>query len=391
VKNASLHRILIIFLFSTALLLTGCGGGGGGGGSGSGIPVAANPSTTTISSSNTAKNFIARQIAGTYSSLNNYASASKRKNCRETGTELRASTATKPGVGQTRVTYDKAETVNLWGVNYTYNSGYQDLITRDLSGNLTDNEQLIDSLEISSVNMGCSINDGAGIMNLVYNGKIIFSGFYNATTLTVRAQNLNMAGNINGVDQISWTINGNVSVNENSYPYPVNGSGESGTLVFNGYTYSYTTAYNGSNLASVNFSGAESFTMTVNLATGAVMETSPQSAANLAGSWKLIEENRFDGMAPVKPNASGNVSVIHFYSDSSVKIETIERYTDTSIDYWQSFNVPPKVTHGTWNLSGSMLTLKSGEQEVVHSVTFNGSGLFTQINPFGEKFTWQKI
>ena len=267
-KNTRLHQILIIFLLNLALLAVGCGGGGGGSG---GAPAATNPPTTNISSSTTAKNFIARQIAGTYSSLATYSGASKRQNRRASINELKASTVTKPGVGQTRVTYDKTETVNMWGVNYTYNSGYQDLITRDNSGNLTDIERLFDSLEISSVNMGCSINDGASIMNLVYNGKLIFSGFYNPTTLTVRVLNLNMSGNINGIDQISWTINGNVSVNESSYPYPVNGSGESGTLIFNGYTYNYTTTYNGSNIASVNFSGAETFSLKINLATGAAI------------------------------------------------------------------------------------------------------------------------
>jgi len=267
VKNTRLHQILIIFLLNAALITVGCGGGGGGGDA----PAATNTSTTTVSSSTTAKNFIAREIAGTYSSLASYASASKRQSLRETASALKASTVTRSGVGQTRVTYDKTETVNLWGVNYTYNSGYQSLTTRDITGNFTDAEELFDSLEINSVNMRCSINDGVSVMNLVYNGKIIFSGFYNATTLTVRVQNLNMSGNINGIDQISWTINGNVSVNESSYPYPINGSGESGTLVFNGHTYNYTTTYNGSNLARVNFTGAESFSLTINLATGAII------------------------------------------------------------------------------------------------------------------------
>lgn len=387
-KNTRVNQVLLMLLLNVTLLAIGCGGGGGGGG---GAPAATNPSTTNISSSTPAKNFIARQIAGTYSSLANYSSASKRQNCRGTGAELKASTTTKHGVGQTRVTYDKTETVNMWGVNYTYNSGYQDLITRDTSGRLTDTEELFDSLEINSVNMGCSINDGASIMNLVYNGKIIFAGFYNATNLNVRVQNLNMSGNINGIDQISWTINGNVSVNESSYPYPVNGSGESGTLIFNGHTYNYTTTYNGSNIATVNFTGAESFSLTINLATGAVADINTNTQSSIYGSWKLVEEERVGIMIPVKPNESGNVSVIHFYNDNSLKIETVERFTNTSIDYWQSFNVPAKVTHGTWQLNGSQLSMQSGGQTVQHSMTFIGSNRFIQVNQYGEKYVWQKI
>jgi len=228
-------------------------------------------------------------------------------------------------------------------------------------------------------------------MDLIYNGKLLFSGLYNTTTLTVKAQNLNMAGNINNIDQISWTINGSVSVNQSSYPYPVKGSGESGTLIFNGHTYSYSISYNGSNLASVSFTGAENFGMTINLATGLVVDAANSSQASIVGSWKLVEEERLGVMAPVKPNDSGNVSVTHFYSDNTFKIETIERFTSVSIDYWQSFNVPAEITQGTWQLDGNKLTLQSGEQTSLHNVTFNGTSRFTQLNQYDEQFTWQKI
>lgn len=384
-KKHHLRNVLLTVLLNASLFAIGCGGGGGGGGS----PAPAQ-STTTISSSTTAKNFIARQIASNYASLDNYASAGKRKNLR-TVSELKTATVTEPGTGHVKVTYDTPENVNAWGVNYTYYSGHQDLIARDNTGNPTDNENLIDSIEISCVNMGCRINDGISAMDLVYNGKLFFSGLYNATTLTVKAQNLNMAGSINNIDQISWTINGSVSVNQSSYPYPVNGSSESGTLVFNGHSYSYSTSYNGSNLASVNFTGAESFSLTINLATGAIVDSSSSGQTSIVGSWKLIEEELLGVMAPVKPNDSGNVSVTHFYSDNTFKIETIERFTSASIDYWQSFNIPAKVTQGTWQLDGNKLTLQSGEQTSLHNVTFSGNSLFTQVNQYDEKFTWQKI
>ncbi|NLF98067.1 MAG: hypothetical protein GX569_15145 [Candidatus Riflebacteria bacterium] len=381
-KNHNLRNVLITLLLNAALLATGCGGGGGG------TPAPAQ-STATISSSTTAKNFIARQIASTYSSLDSYAGAGKRKSLRAVS-ELKTATITEPGTGQVRVTYDTTETVNLWGVNYTYYAGYQDLIARDNDGNPTDNENIVDSIEISCVNMGCRINDGINSMDLVYNGKLFFSGLYNAITLTVNAQNLNMAGTINNTDQISWTINGNVSVNQSSYPYPVNGSSESGTMVFNGHTYNYSTSYNGSNRASVNFSGAETFSLTINLATGAVVDSSSSGQPSIIGSWKLVEEERIGVMAPVKPNDSGNVSVTHFYEDNTFKIETIERFTTASIDYWQSFNIPAKITHGTWQLDGNQLTLKSGEQVTLHNVNFNNN-FFTQVNQYDEKFTWQKL
>lgn len=387
-KNCNLRNFFLLVLLNAAMLTTACGGGGGGGGGG---VTAAQPSGTVISSSSTAKNFIARQIAGTYSSLDSYAGASLRNSRSVFSGGLKATVVTEPAVGQVRIAYDKEDTVNLWGVKYTYHAGYQDLIARDASGNPTGNENLIDSLEINSVDMACRIDDGASLMNLIYNGKMLFSGLLEATTITVRVQNLNMAGNINNIDQINWTINGNVSVSQSSYPYPVKGSNESGTMIFNGHTYSYSTNYNGSNLATVIFTGAETFNLIINLATGAVVESSSSASANIVGSWKLIEENRFDGMAPVKPNASGNVSLIHFSSDGSVKIETVERYTDASLDHWQSFNVPPKATHGSWQLSGSQLTLKSGELTSLHNVIFNGNDLFTQTNQYGEKFTWQRI
>lgn len=382
-KNTSLRLFSLMLLLNAVMLTIGCGGGGGE------APAAATTSTTTVSSSATAKNFIARQIAVNYSTLDSYA-ASARNNRRKTSIK-RFSTISEPGIGQVRVTYDKIETVNLWGVNYTYSSGYQDVTARDNAGNLTDKETLIDSIEINSVNMGCSIKDGTDVMNLVYNGSLSILGLYNSTTLTVKAQNLNLSGNINSIDQINWTLNGSVSVNQSSYPYPVNGSSESGTLIFNGHTYNYSTSYDGSKLASVNFTGAETFSLTINLATGAVVGSSNTEQASIVGSWKLVEEDRLDIMIPVKPNAAGNVSVTHFYSDHSLKIETIERFTAVSIDYWQSANVPAKITQGTWQLNGNQLTLQSGEETSLHNVTFNGSSRFTQTNQYGEKFTWQKI
>lgn len=387
-KNTFVKTFVLLVLFATPLI-SGCGGGGGGGG---GTPAAQIQSTTTVSDSTMTKNFIARQIASTYSTLDNYAGTANIKN-RKSATSIKLSTVTEPGIGQVRVTYDTNETVSQWGVNYTYSSGYQDLIARDNAGQFSDNENLIDSIEINSVNMACSINDGQEIMNLVYNGKLSLQGLL-GSTITVSAQNLNMAGNINNIDQINWTINGRVSVNKSSYPYPTNGSSESGTLIFNGHTYNYTTSYNGSNLASVSFSGAENFIMTINLATGAVVSssdnTSQSKTSSLTGSWKIVEENREDVMLPVKANADGKVSLVHFYADNTFKMENIESSSNSSINYWQTENAQPQITTGTWQLIGNNLQLKSGNQTAAQIIEFSGNR-FTQTNQWLEKFIWQKI
>jgi len=104
------RNILLILLLNLALLSIGCGGGGGGGGT-----TAPAQSNTTISSSTTAKNFIARQLASNYASLDNYAGSAKRQSMRVVG-EIKAATVDEPGTGHVRVTYDTTETVNSWGL-----------------------------------------------------------------------------------------------------------------------------------------------------------------------------------------------------------------------------------------------------------------------------------
>ncbi len=242
-------KILLTALIGCPLLV-GCGGGGGGGGGGAAALVTSN-TTASISQSEAATGFIAKQIAEPYANLNNYSMPSSRRSL----ASIRSATLVQHGWGTARVSYDANDTVYLWGSKYTYNSGFQDFSARDIFGNLTSDENLIDSLEIASSNMGCEIIDSGNRLNLVYNGSLIISGLKNQTQLTIQAKNLNMSGTINNIDSINWTINGLVSINQQSYPYPTNGSGESGTIVFNGQTLSYAASYNGTNLATVRLSG----------------------------------------------------------------------------------------------------------------------------------------
>lgn len=384
-------KIGVTFLL-TALIgcffLIGCGGGGGGGGAASAL---VNPgATNSISQSDAATGFIAKQIAEPYANLNNYSMPINR---RSPGS-LRQATIVQPGLGKARVNYDSRDTVYLRGIRYTYHSGYQDFTARDVFGNLSEDDNLIDSLQITSIDMGCEILDSGNLLNIVYNGTLTLSGLQNQTQITMRVNNFNVSGTINNTDRINWTINGLISINQQSYPYPTNDSTETGTLVFNNTTYAYTTVYNGTNLALVSLSGNENLDMTINLATGAVVKIAHKGDGNethnLIGSWKMVAEDRDDRMLTVKPNDAGKVSMIHFYDNGTFRSESIERYSNSSIDFWQTHNQPAQIITGTYSFSGQTLTLVAGGEMVHHTIIVDANQ-FHQINQFQEKFTWQKI
>lgn len=259
------------------LFLIGCGGGGGGGGEGAASALIIPSATKTISQSEAATGFIAKQIAEPYANLGNYSMPINR---RSPGS-LRGATKFQQSQGKARINYDSKDTVYLWGIKYTYNSGYQEFIARDVFGNLTGNNNLIDSLEINSINMGCEILDSGNLLNITYNGTLTISGLQNYDQITIQAENLNMAGTINKIDLINWTVNGLVSINQKSYPYPTNGSNESGILIFNNTTYTYSTLYNGSSLATVKLYGNENLDLTINLATGAVVKINNKVTGNV--------------------------------------------------------------------------------------------------------------
>lgn len=381
-------------LFSTAIilccLLSGCGGGGGGGGENSLSVMTTSGQNSSITQSQTAANFIARQIAEPYANVGNYSMPFNRR----FAGSLKLATLVQHGIGTARISYDSRDTVYLWGTKYTYYSGFQDFTARDVFGNLSGDDNLIDSLQITSINMGCEILDSGNLLNITYNGTLTLSGLQNQSQTTIQANNLNMSGTINNTDRINWTINGLVTINQQTYPYPTNGSNESGTLVFNNTTYTYSTAYNGTNLASVRLSGNENLDMTINLATGAVVKIDQKGTGNetqnLIGSWKMVAEDRDAQMLTVKPNDAGKVSMIHFYDNGTFRSESIERYSNSSIDFWQTHNQPAQIITGTYSLSGQTLTLVAGGETVQHTIIAD-SNQFHQINQFQEKFTWQKV
>lgn len=379
----------LLTLLIGCFFLVGCGGGGGGGGAATAIAPTA--TSGSISQSDAATGFIAKQIAEPYANINNYSMPMSRRSL----AQVRSATLVNHGVGTARISFDTRDTVYLWGSRYTYYSGYQDYTAKDILGNLTMDENLIDSLEITSSNMGCEILDSGNLLNLVYNGSFIISGLKNKTQLTIQVKNLNVSGTINNTEQINWTINGLVSINQQSYPYPVSGSNESGTLVFNGKSYSYATSYNGTNLATVKLSGEESIEMSINLATGAVLKVDKVNATNnsgtsLIGTWKLVEEDRDGLMLPVRQNDAGKVSMIYFYENSTFRIESIDRDSNSNINYWQTRNDMPAVLTGTYSFDGQNLKLMTTTDTSYHLIALHGERLI-QTNQFSERFVWQKI
>lgn len=262
-KNSLSNKIVILVLIAIVATITGCGGGGGGGGGGGDTGPAA--AGSKISESTTAQELIAWQIANNVSTLQSHVSPSI-KLAKRANSSIRAVQNTTLGVGRERLIFQNDSLVEN-GLTLTYQSGYQDYILKDSFGNYTDNENIADYLEIINNNVKCIIADSGNSMSMLINGSMVIQGFHLFNAINLKLQNLTIAGNINS-DTFTWRMNANVSINAGSYPYPVNGSTESGTLVFNGYSYNYSIAYNGTNIAVISFTGAESFAITINMATG---------------------------------------------------------------------------------------------------------------------------
>jgi len=265
-RNFKKLVLFLVLIVSSALL--GCGGGGGGGGGGS--PAAATTPTTTLSNSSTAKSFIAKAISNNYSSLNlqkqNYSIRTNPfpKVLPEIKTESL-------GVGTAKLTFGPADSVTFLGVNYTYTGGSQIVQIKDTFGNLVDDVNKVNTLIITSNSLACTFYDSGVLVSEVITGKLALSGFQSDTTFSVIAENLNITGTINNTDSFSWTLNGNVSVDAATFPYPKRDQSESGTIVFNGAQYNYITTYDGTNVALCSISGAESINLRINMATGSLI------------------------------------------------------------------------------------------------------------------------
>ncbi|HOI91086.1 MAG TPA: hypothetical protein PLK28_11300 [Candidatus Rifleibacterium sp.] len=287
---------LIFVVFAISFLsVVGCGGGGGGGGA---PVVGSNNSTPTstlkVSESVAAQNFITRQIASPFLDLQNRVSGNLRPSLKSA--KILGSSETKVSLGKVRVDFGPDDRVNLFGVTYRYSGGYQDYSFKDIDGNLTENEELIDSLEINSIGLKCSMNDGVDFVDGTLNGKLILKGLFYSASYNLVLQNLTFSGTLNGKDQIVMTSNANVSIDQTSFPYPVNGSFESGTIVFNGHQYNYSASYAGNKFATISLGGAEEVSVTIDLSTGNLAEVYiPQDIPNedktLASSFPAIVQS----------------------------------------------------------------------------------------------------
>lgn len=182
--------------------------------------------------------------------------------------KILGSSETKVSFGKMRVDFGPDDHVNLFGITYRYSGGYQDYSFKDIDGNLTENEKLVDSLEINSSGLKCSMNDGVDFVDGTLNGKLIQKGLFYRTSYNLVLQNLTFSGTLNGKDQIVMASNANVSIDQTSFPYPVNGSFESGTIIFNGHQYGYSASYAGNKFATISLGGAEEVSVTIDLSTG---------------------------------------------------------------------------------------------------------------------------
>jgi hypothetical protein len=384
-------KIFLCTLLVLVTALVGCGGGGGGTSVGT-VPA---PSTTRLSESTIAQELLAQQLAQNFTSLttynNNYNIRAKLQ------LNQRAAREEVLGVGYGRITYEQGDTVSLFGCTYNYSSGKQELYLRDFTGNPTNNENLVDSIEIQTKNLVCQINDGSHIINTTTNGIITLSGFYAKNSFTLSTQNLVVSGTIDRIYSFSFSTNSHLSVNQTSFPYPTSGSYESGSIVFNGNAYNFQANYDGTNVANVILSGAENLTMKINLATGVV--TSPPSSSssenlslsqNIIGTWQLKKEtDGFGNLLDVKPNSQGKKNTVIF-TNSSLTTVSYDMSTNSNINYYQTLDTNLETITGTWSASGNQLTVTSQYGTYTYTVTISGNEL-TQVSPGGGLSIYERI
>jgi hypothetical protein len=387
--------IFLLMAIAFSVIITGCGGGGGGGSATlsptSAIPVA---SSNSITASEEAREFVAQFIASRYHDLNEYNSMANFRASKS----IRAYSETILGVGQYSLNYGPDDLIHDFDTNYLYTSGQLLVSIKDFSGNYTDNYSLADQVAIDYKNLQCTISgfidQNKATIKAGYNGLLVFEGFYLGKTYSLSAQNFQINAMVNNADSIIWKINGKVSIDQLSFPYPTSGSTETGSISFNKYHYNYAISYSGTNIAQVDFSGDETFSMNINLATGVVVsvdfQNNPDDFANLSGTWRLIEEDREGVMLPVYPNNSGAVSEITFYGNGTFSYKSYERGSNSSMNYWQTKDIAPETMSGTYQFSNGNLTMTAQNMTVVHTISFENDK-FRQVNQYAEVFIWQKV
>ncbi len=283
-----------------------------------------------LSESSAAQKYIARQLSGNYADIDSRVNGNHKFN-RRAFVNLRKAEAVQTGLGTAQAIFGPSDVITLFGLTYTYTGGSQNYKFRDSSGNLTENEDLVDVIEIESVNLKYTISDGIDVISGAANGKLILEGFHLGTSYRIKQQNLTFSGLINGFDQITMTTNSNITINQKSFPFPVKGSSESGTVIFNGHQYSFSASYNGTNVATVQFHGKESITTGVNMATGVLVDAPEENVngetdgsssddASLSDRYPAIVQS-YDALAE---NMSNN------FVDPGIRINNIMEYISTN-------------------------------------------------------------
>lgn len=384
-------KVFLCTLLVFVAALVGCGGGGGGGGGTTGSIAP----TTKLSESTVAQELVAQQFAGNFNNLSTYNNSYNIK--AKLSYSTRAYREEELGVGHGKIIYGQNDAFSMFGCMYRYSSGEQTLYFRDFSRNLTNNASLVDSIEIQTKNLVCQISDGSHVVNTTLNGNLTLSGFYTKNSYTLTTQNLIVAGTIDNTHSFSFSSNSNLSINKISFPYPTSGSYETGTFVFNGNAYNYQASYDGTNVATVNLSGAENLSMKINLATGVV--SSPPSSNNsqstslsqsIIGSWQLKKENDgFGRLLDVMPNAQGKKNTVTFTSQSLTTV-SYAMTTNSNINYYSTLETNLESITGSWSASGNQLTVVSQYGSYTYTVTISGNEL-TQVSPGGGLSIYEKI
>ncbi len=275
--------VLFIFGMVTFLPLTGCGPFGND--DGSDVIITSN---ANLSGNPAAMSFITRSVSDGFSYLKYqnmlYSSRSPLLSAGLPG-RLKEKTASakmvaeKTGAGTTRVGYGPADTIDIFGISYTFTAGAQIFQTLDSAGNLVDDPTKVDSLVIIDQSLAFNFLDDSSSVSAISNGKMTLSGFQSNSTYSISLENYSISGTINGTDSFSWNRSGRVGIDTASYPFPQKDQSESSTIAFNGVEYRKLTTYDGTASARSYISGAENFSVAMNMATGKMTSVSSGQAA----------------------------------------------------------------------------------------------------------------
>ena len=115
-------------------------------------------------------------------------------------------------------------------------------------------------------------------------------------------------------------------------------------------------------------------------------------ADQIIGTWEISQETvqAINSLKPVQPNASNKITTVTFNSNNTGILVDYEIYTDHTLSYWQTKDIPGVTSKGNWAISNGELIRSSSEGSYSVSITISGDTL-TETTSDGDVTVWIRV